>query len=53
MPMQGGAPVHPHDIIREIFRSREIIFRHALAGRKVALPGVPIVSRIAAELPEF
>ena len=43
--------VHPYLIITAVMRSCEIIFWHALFGRKKALQGVPVVSQIAVQLP--
>tara|TARA_B110001450_G_scaffold154698_1_gene144299 strand:+ start:611 stop:10615 length:10005 start_codon:yes stop_codon:yes gene_type:complete len=43
-------PAHPFTMITAIHRSREIIFFHALTGRKTMLPGVPMVEYISTEL---
>ena len=45
-----GDRVHPDVIISFIFRSRLSLWLHALLGYKRAVPGVPIVARIAEEL---
>ena len=51
----GGIPAavpseHPYVIITAIFRSREVIFWHALMGYKTMLPGVPLVKHISTRI---
>ena len=41
---------HPFVMIEYIFMSREVIFWHALLGKRTALPGVPLVAWISSNL---
>ena len=52
-PAQNRAASHPFVIITRVLQMREIVFLHALTGKKKMLPGVPIVEYIYTELRPF